>query len=355
MKKHGLNLLLCALCILATACSNTKQVILHTTEPSPVLLVDQIKRIAIINRSEASTGMEGNTVGMNSLVVAQEKWLTEKGREAAIEGLFDELLKDKRFETVKLLDSVPSEINGFDMDGESIPWASIGALCKANNVDAIFAMAFYETDTKISVKKSSMLQPNLMRVKVKVPAQELTMETLIENGWRIYYPENRQIIDEIIFNDQFVSTGKGTDAVAAYQAIGDRKEKLIQQSRTTGSNYGQRLLPFENSVSRQYYIKGTENFVLARTLIDQGDWEGAGKLWEMDLEHKDVKIRRRSCHNLAVMNERKDDLETAFQWASRAYDVDNEPSALEYMNILMKRIEDQDLLKDQMAELEFED
>lgn len=343
------------LCVLVTACSNTKQVVLHTTEPSPVLFVDEIKKIGIINGSEAAVALEGQTAGINGLVMTQEKWLTEKGKDAAISGLFDELLKDNRFETVQLLDSVPSAMQGFDQEKHDILWNTVAALCYKYDVDAIFAMAFYETDTKISVKKSSMLQPNLMRVKVKVPAQELTMETLIENGWRIYYPENRQIIDEIVFKDQFVSSGKGKDAVAAYQAIGDRKETLIQQSRTTGSNYGQRLLPFENDVSRDYYIKGTENLALAASMAEQGDWDGAGRLWEMDVEHEDAKIRRRSCHNLAVLNERKDDLETAFQWASRAYDIDNTPEALEYMNILVKRIEDQDLLKNQMAQLEFDD
>ena len=353
MKKHALNFAIVGLLTLMASCSNTKQIVLHTTEPSPVLLSDQIKRIGIVNKSEASNEMEGHTAGMNGLVVAQEQWITERGKDAAIAGLFDELLKDERFDTVKLLDSIASGMRAFSQENNGIAWDEITAICNSYEVDALFAMAFYETDTKVSVKKSSMLQPNLMRVKVKVPAQELTMETLIENGWRIYYPKNRQIIDEIVFNDQFVSTGKGTNALAAYQAIGDRKETLIQQSRTTGSNYGLRLLPFENSVAREYYVKGSDNLVLAGDLVEQGDWEGAARLWEMDVEHKEVKIRRRNCHNLAVMNERKEDLETALQWASKAYDTDQHKDALDYMNILEKRLESKAQLNDQLAHLEF--
>ncbi|MFH6603938.1 DUF6340 family protein [Maribacter algicola] len=351
MKKICLNLALGICSLLAISCSNTKQVLLQTTAPSPVMLSGQIKKIGIVNSSEVSTGVEGETKGMGNLLVAQEKWLTEKGKDAAIEGLFDELLKDKRFDDVKLLDSV--QLEGHGSAENSIPWSSIAQLCETHNVDAIFALAFYETDTKISIKKSSMLQPNLMRVKEKVPAQELTMETLIENGWRIYSPKSRQVIDEIVFNDQFVSSGKGTDTFAAYQAIGDRKETLIQQSKTSGINYGQRLLPFERTITREYFSKGSENLVLADKLISQGDWEGAGQLWAIDVDHEDTKIRGRSCHNLAVLNEKNDNLEIAFQWASKAYENSRDEKEQDYMGILEKRLEDKGLLMNQMAQLDF--
>ncbi|MGB5554180.1 MAG: DUF6340 family protein [Flavobacteriaceae bacterium] len=355
MRKHFFYSAILGLSTLLIGCSTTKQIVLHTTEPSPVVLSDQIKKIGIIANAEVTTGMEGETVGIDRLVVAQEKWLTEKGKDAAIAGLFDELLKDDRFEAVKMLEQESGEISDFGSDPNGISWSIVESLCTAHNVDAVFAMAFYETDTKVSVKKTEMLGRNLMRDQVKVKAQQITLETLIENGWRIYYPKNRQVIDEIVFNDQITSTGKGTDAVAAYQAIGDRKEALLQQSRTSGTQYGQRLLPFKNSVSREYYVKGTENFELAHELAVLEDWEGAGKLWELEIEHPDAKIRRRSCHNLAVLNERNENLEEALSWASKAYENDNNEEDLAYIDLLNKRIENNDLLKSQMAYLQFED
>ncbi|WP_273566939.1 DUF6340 family protein [Maribacter halichondriae] len=354
MKKHGFYLTVFAVIILFTSCGTTKQIVLHTTEPSPVELSNQIKRIGVIANAESTTDMEGETNGMNRLVLAQEKWLTKKGKDAAINGLFDELLKDNRFEEVKMLEQGSGETSDFGSNSSGIPWSNIESLCTKNNVDAVFAMAFYETDTKVSVKKTSMLDRNLIRDQVKVKAQEITLETLIENGWRIYYPQNRQVIDEIVFNDQITSTGKGKDALAAYQAIGDRKETLMQQSRTNGSQYGQRLLPFKNSVSREYYIKGTDNLVLANELAENEDWSGAKKVLELDVEHQDAKIRRRSCHNLAVLSERVDNLEEALSWASKAYEYDNNGEDLEYIDILKKRIDDKKLLKSQLAYLQFE-
>ena len=87
-------------------------------------------------------------------------------------GLFDELLKDKRFETVKLLDSVPPAMKDFGSSSDLISWESVEALCKAYEVDAVSSLAYYDTDTKVSLKKTSVIQADLMRQKNKVRGQE---------------------------------------------------------------------------------------------------------------------------------------------------------------------------------------
>lgn len=351
MKKFGLILVLSGLLLLLTSCGATDQVLLQTMEPSPVIMSSAIKKIGIINRSEIKGGLPSDT-GLDQMVVAQEQWLNNKGRDAAMNGLFDELLKDKRFESVKLLDSVPGHLKDFGADA-SISWTSVEALCKVYDVDAIFSLAFYDTETKVSLKKTAVLQPNLMRVKVKVPGQEMTLETLIENGWRIYSPQNQQIIDEITFNDQFVSSGKGTNALEAYQDIDNRRETVLAKSRTTGSNYGQRLLPQMNTIVRDYFVKGTENFVKANELAMADDWPGALKLWEKELEHPDAKIRSRSCHNIAVLNERNENLQEAMSWANKALDNHQNKTTLEYVGALKQRIVQKELLDQQLVQLQF--
>lgn len=81
---------------------------------------------------------------------------------------------------------------------EGISWKKVEALCKENKVDAIFSLSHYDTDTKISLRKKKILQANMLRIKEKVKGNEITLETLIENGWRIYNPQNKQVIDEMV-------------------------------------------------------------------------------------------------------------------------------------------------------------
>ena len=348
MSKFCIQFLLFCIIVLTVGCSSTKEIVLQTIEPSPVHISQKIKRIGIVNRSILAQADEDET-GLNGMVAAEEQWLSEQGRNAALTGLFNELLKDNRFETIKILDSIPHEILHFEIGNDSISWASVENICNTYNVDAIFSMAFFDTETKVSIKKTSMMQPNLMRVKVKVPAQELTLETLIENGWKIYYPKSKEIIDEIVFNDQVISKGKGTNPIEAYKAIEGRKETLVEQSKATGSNYGQRLLPFENSVERSYYVRGTTNFEQAYTLVENRDWQGAAQLWEKELDNSNSKIAGRACYNIAVMHEINGDLTSAIDWATKSYKDHENKDALEYLDILKYRSFQNQILEQQVS------
>lgn len=329
-------------------CGSTKEIVLQTLEPSPVHITHKIKRIGIVHRSIRPEADEDET-GLNRMVAAEEQWLSEQGRNAALTGLFNELLKDNRFETVKILDSIPQDILQLEMGNDSISWTSVENICNTYDVDAIFSMAFFDTETKITLKKTSMMQPNLMRVKVKVPAQELTLETLIENGWKIYYPNSKEIIDEIVFNDQVISKGKGTNPIEAYKAIEDRKETLVEQSKASGSNYGQRLLPFENSVERSYFARGTTNFEQASVLVESGDWQGASQLWQKELDNANSKIAGRACYNMAILNEINGDFRAAMDWASKSYKDHDIKDAMEYLDILEHRLFQNQILEQQVS------
>ena len=148
---------------------------------------------------------------------------------------------------------------------------------------------------------------------------------------------------------------RGTNALEAYQDIDNRKETILAKSRTTGSNYGQRLLPQKNTVARDYFVKGTENFVKANALAAIDDWQGALKLWEIELGHRDAKIRSRSCHNIAVLNERNENLEEALSWAKKALENHQNKTTENYLSALEKRIAQKELLDEQLAQLAFSD
>ncbi|WP_157941165.1 MULTISPECIES: DUF6340 family protein [Arenibacter] len=348
MSKFFIRLFASGLLIIIISCSPTKQIILQTMEPSPVHISKKIKKIGIINRS-ILPDVDQDETGLNRMVSAEEQWLSEQGRDAALTGLFNELVKDNRFQSIKMLDSVPEELLNFDAGNDAISWSLIEKICNTHHVDAIFSMSYFDAETTVSVKKSSMLQPNLMRVKVKVPAQEITLETLIENGWKIYYPNSNEIIDEFVFNGQVVSKGKGTNPIEAFKAIEGRKDTLVEQSKSTGSNYGQRLLPYENNVERSYFVRGTDNLDQAGKLIENGDLQGASLLWEKELENSNTRMAGRACYNMAVINEIQGDLTSAIEWASKSHlDYDNK-EAIKYLEVLKYRSTQNQILEQQVS------
>ena len=55
----------------------------------------------------------------------------------------------------------------------------------------------------------------------------------------------------------------------------------------------------------------------------------------------------RACYNMAIISEINGDVNGAIQWARKAYEVYRTPFALEYVNILQQRLNNEAVLKSQ--------
>lgn len=244
---HKYPYLIVVLIVLAstlTSCSITKDYTLSALEPASVDLASTITKIGIINESNTSQKSEYHT-RFEQILSAKDHQLEKDGIDAAISGLFDELVKDQRFDTVQLIHTELNNSRGLSETADAISWDAIKEICDAHGVDAIFSLAYYEADTQVSVKKKKIEEQNMLRQYVKVEGHEITLETLIANGWRIYDSYNQKVIDELVFNDQITSTGTGTNEMDALYDISDRREAVLDQSKHSGSSYGLRLLPQE--------------------------------------------------------------------------------------------------------------
>ena len=344
----------CTLFFVISSCTSTKQLTISTIEPSPVDFSNQIRKIGIINNSKFSA-TETYSTRLEQLIVMEERWLSEKGAEAALTGLFDELAQDERFDTVRILDNLKDQQTGFGAKPSLHTWKKIALICQENGVDAIFSLASHDSETQFSLKKTKINQRDMMRNRTKVSGQEITLETLIENGWRIYDPKQRILVDEFTSNEQITASAKGLSPVDALQAIDKRRETLIEQSKSSGNTYGQRMQPQKLDVQRDYYVTGTRNFVLAEDEIQNGAYGQAIALWEEEIANPKARISGRACYNLAVMNEFNGDLNAALDWAIKSYGLYKEDLTLDYITTLERRQAQTDVLKVQLAHTAFQE
>lgn len=337
-----------ALCYMLIGCSATNNLTMGVNEPAVVELSPEIRTIGIINRSIPS---EGNKKAdqIDKILSVEGLQLDQHGSEAALRALKKSLLQQGNYDVVKIL-TPKDEINkGLGIWPANLSWEMIDQLCQENEVDAIFSLAFYDTETKIDYRATSMQLPNDLGIKVAVPAHELTLRTLVKNGWRIYDPKYGNIADELLCNEQLVSVGKGINPIKAYEAIAGRKEAVIQYSSNMGGNYAARLLPSYRRISRDYFVRGSHKFVVAKRRAQTGDWEGAAALWEQELNNKDPKIAGRAYYNMAIINEINGNLDAAIDWASKAYSDYNNKPALRYLNALKYRSSQLAVLERQMT------
>ncbi len=348
MKKTNQILFYLFSALVLVGCSATNNLTMSAVEPAPITLSKDVTRIGIINRSLPSAGNK-TADKIDKILSAEGLNLDKHGSEAAVLALKDQLAQNEAIEQIIIIDDLADLRKGLSVFPSTLPWSEIETLCEEYKVDAIFSLAFYDTDTKVSYKATMMEIPNDLGVKVSVPAHELTLNTLIENGWRVYDPYNRRIADELAFSDHVIATGNGINPIKAYEAIIGRKEAILHQSKYMGMDYARRLLPYKHRVRRDYFVRGTDNFKIAQRRAQAGDWEGAADLWHQETTHRDPKIAGRACFNMAISNEINGDLDKAMQWASRSYTDYNNNYALGYLNTLKYRARQKEVLNRQLS------
>jgi len=220
-----------------------------------------------------------------------------------------------------------------------LSWDEIDALCKTYNVDVIFSLEYYDTNATVEYEQKTVRIPNPFGVKVDIPGHKVTIRTALGNGWRVYDPHSKYVLDKSSYSDNIVSIGEGINPFKAVEAVAGRKEAVIQMSHDLGNVYARNIKPLTRRVTRSYYVRGTDNFEIGERRAQTGDWDGAAELWEKELDNADAKIAGRAHYNMAISNEINGNLEKAMEFASKSYTDYNNKEALRYINILKYRKE----------------
>ncbi|MFN2314782.1 MAG: DUF6340 family protein [Bacteroidales bacterium] len=338
MKKY---LILPLLAAAAVSCA-TQELYLNITNPAPVTIAPEIKTIGIIDRS-TPTDQTKSLDALDRLLSLEGADLDSIGTLEAIKGVTDELAANDRFNEVKLLSGLKFRSSGLGGMPAPLTWDQVEGICRDNGTQALFALELYDTDTRVNYSTEP--------TKVKTPLGEIpalyhkaSMETLVKTGWRIYSPSDRAILDEHIVAESVVFAGKGINPVAAVAGMIHRKDAVREVSRKAGHIYALRLIPYRLRVTRDYFVKGTDNFKVAKRRAQLGKWDEAAELWEKETDNPKMKIAGRAHYNMAIISEINGNLDEAVSWAQKAYsDYRNKPG-LRYVRILENRKYNQEVL-----------
>ena len=331
MKKYSLILLL----VLALASCKTQQLYLNVVEPAPVTLPAYIKNVGVINRSIPSDKTKALDV-LDKVLSLEGVNLDKDGAMESIRGLSDELAVNTRFNEVKSLNDIDFRTSALTDFPTPLTWEIVDQICRDSKTDALFSLEKIDTDThlKYSNRKEEIKTPL-----GTIPGIEhqANMETQVKTGWRIYDPDSKQILDEYIYNESIMFTGRGVNPLVAASALVGRKDAVNQVSNKAGHGYALRIIPYKLRVMRDYYVKGNDNFKIARRKAQVGKWDEAGLLWEKETTNSSTRIAGRACYNMAIINEINGDLNSALKWAQKSYEDTNNKLALQYVRILQNR------------------
>ncbi len=324
------------------ASCKTNELYINVLQPAPVTMPPEIKKVGIINRSIPTEETKIVDV-LDKIFSLEGADLDEDGAWESIGGLSDELKNNGRFTEVKLLRDIDFRASRIGILPPPLRQRMVDSLCRVTGTDALFALERFDTDTKVSYStptgKIGTPFGNL-----PVIGLEVSMETIIKTGWRIYSP-SVPVMDEFNFLESLVFTGKGINPAAAVAALTGRKEAVQEVSRNAGQSYATRILPYRLSVTRDYFVKGTNNFKIAKRKAQTGKWDEAGDLWATETNNPKYRIAGRACYNMAIINEINGQLDDALGWAQKAWEDYKTRPALRYVRILEDRLYKRDLLQ----------
>jgi hypothetical protein len=340
------NRILSVIIILATcSCTSTNQMSLSVIKPAPVSLPANIKSVAIINRSQASDASR-TLDAIHKAVSLETNDLQDAGAQASLQGLSDELMKNDRFTQVKQMKNLKLYSFGAGVFPSALLWDSVEKICNETNTDALFSLELFDTESKLAFG-SSPANVNLGLANIPGIEQHVNMSTNLKTGWRIYDPSTRTILDEYILGTNCAFEGSSSNPAAAISRFSGRIEAVKDAGNKAGAAYAARILPYWIRVSREYFVRGDENFMTARRKAQAGNWDGAAQIWKQETGSKNGKIAGRACYNMAIIQEINGDLDGAIQWAQKSYEDYKITLALSYLKILQYRKDQNDLLKSQ--------
>jgi hypothetical protein len=318
-------------------------------EPAPVSIPQYIKNIGIVNRSLPSE--ENSQINkIDQILSVEGADLDIEGAAESIRGVQDELMKNNRFTNIKYLKNVNERGSGLAVFPAPLDWGKVEKICHENKVDALFILEVFDTDTKISYTSNPVTVQGPFGVSMPALEHQADMTTLVNAGWRIYDPQSRELLDQYSVLESVSSSGKGINPAAAAAALMGRKEAVKQCSYTGGQSYAYRILPYSIRVRREYYVRGTDNFKIAKRRAQTGNWDGAAELWEKETNNSKRKVAGRAHYNMAIINEINGNLQLALEWAQKAYTDYRIKLALDYVRILEGRIVREEQLRQQMEE-----
>jgi hypothetical protein len=224
---------------------------------------------------------------------------------------------------------------------ELLPWGVIDELADKYKADVLVAIETFDSDFIVTGAKL----PG-----VNSPGAGAGGVATVKCGFRMYWPEQRSLMDEYMFSHDMTWRSDGPALLAAINTVRIKNEAINNASREAGISYGQRVTPTRYRISRDYFKKGGGSTDLASgaRMMQLNDWDKAIADLKKATDTGNRKARGRAAHNLAVVYEILGDLETAKEWTTVAWGRYKEKKSRDYGYVLTRRINEQAHLKMQL-------
>jgi len=343
MKNTLLSILIIATAFF-TSCK-TSSLSVEVLKPAEISIPGKIKTLAVVNRSLPDENNRAVNI-IEGVLSGEGIFVDREASQRTVNGVANALNSSPRF-----LVTVPDGLNlkgtGTAMFPEPLAWSKIDEICKTYNADAVVALETFDSNVSTRFAKEERKRKEGERT-ITYKVHIATLDISIDAGWRIYFPNEKRIVDQDVFVDHKYWKGEGRNDDEAASKLPNPREAIKEAGFYAGEQYAYRISPMYVWVSRKYYKKGPDEFKNAKYNVKANDWEGAKEIWIRYVNDIDQKLAGYATYNMALYYEIQGDLQKAKEWAQKSYTDYQNKAAYQYLNNLKQRIYDQEKLKNQM-------
>ena len=304
---------------------------------------DHIKRIGIVNRS-VSTDKKKVLSAIEGLLTGEGLMEDKQGSKACLKGA------ETQFNTDTFIKSIAYDTIAFSGTGTALmqtplSWEVVDQICKVQDIDALLVLESFDTDQDGSTTANAVgsVVGAVISGRVPNPASfqpSRNSRVFLKMGWRLYDSKTHSIIDEARLNDYFSvwdnSWGWGIGDVAEFA----KRDAIKTAAFIGGRAYVTRLYPSWVWVRREYFRRNGKDLIMADRMVRVNDFTGARRVWmALTTTTARRKIVGRACFNMALSDEINGNLESAIEWAQKAYTIYRIKEARSYATFLTNRLQ----------------
>lgn len=349
MKKNILDYFKLLISVLTiTACSSTKDVTIQTTRPADITFPPSIQTILIIDRTEYDSDAAAIIEGFLTGELLDED---NFGAQELINGIRTQMRYSSRFD-VKLASERLKGNSLTSVFPEQLPWKIVSAFCEKYDAQLVVAIEIFDSDFIITdgvkkVKKKRKIEGKEREVEVnEYYAEGLANVTI---GIRVYDPENNMIVDQEVINKTNTWDAKANSLQDALKHLIAKNDATGYLSKRVGTNYAYKIAPMPISITRSYESESDETpeLALGARNAEVGKWKEAIEVWKSAVAKAPKEDAGYLTNNIAIGYEVLGDFDSALRWAEKSYVIYGNEDALDYVELLQARVEDEAQVRQQ--------
>lgn len=153
-----------------------------------------------------------------------------------------------------------------------------------------------------------------------------TRYVLSQGFWNVYDLKPRNLK----FSENKIDTVSWEAGLISH--LPPRKDAILNAAEISGSKFAEIAFSHWTDVERLYYRSGQLELKKTETLIKEGKWLEAAKIWKANINNPNKNIAAKSMFNMGLACEMQGDFDAAIDWVVHSYHILGQNNTIHAMN-----------------------